>query len=291
MNILILGGDKRYIEVIKNLTAKNINVDLIGYKNIYIHKLAQNICINDIQIDKYDIILFPVGGVKENNIIECTYNDKNIKLPDNILMHSKENALIISGIETINLNKILTKANRNCTYLMKDKTVIKENAIPTVEGIIADIITNTEVTINNANILIFGYGNIGSYLTEILEKLGANVTVGIIEQKDEKILNTKQINNFYTNNIKEMIKAIETNEIIVNTVPHQLLTEEYIKYLNRFTYVLDVASHPHGIDKEALDYNEIKNKIYLGIPSKVSPVTSGKILTKKINLILEGDKK
>lgn len=286
MEILILGGDLRYLEIIETLN-KKYNVDLIGYKYIYINEKVKNIDIKDIKINKYDIIIFPINGVMKENLITCRFNNYPIKLPDNLLTETKENALIFSGIPTENLTKMLEIANRKCIYLMKDKEVIKQNAIPTVEGIIADIINNTEKTIKDSNVLIFGYGNIGTLLTTYLKMLGSNITVAIKEEKDKTILDKKQIKNFYSNNELELIKEIKNTDIIINTVPETVINDNQIKHINKNAYVLDIASHPYGINQEVLDEYFIKNKLYLGIPGKVAPITSGKILTKKINEYME----
>jgi len=66
------------------------------------------------------------------------------------------------------------------------------------------------------------------------------------------------------------------------------LDKNYIDNINNNAYVLDVSSRPHGIDKEALIKKDINFKIYLGIPSKIAPKTSGLILSKKINHIIGG---
>ena len=116
--------------------------------------------------------------------------------------------------------------------------------------------------------------------------LGASITVSIIEEKDKQELDTKKINNFYSNNIIDLKNEIKNTDIIINTVPNTIINNSLIKYINRECYVLDIASHPHGIDREVLDEFFIKNKLYLGIPGKVAPKTSGKILSKKINNIL-----
>ena len=55
---------------------------------------------------------------------------------------------------------MLEISNRDCTYVMKDPSVICENAVPTVEGIIADVINNTDKTLADSRVLVFGYGNI-----------------------------------------------------------------------------------------------------------------------------------
>ena len=170
--------------------------------------------------------------------------------------------------------------------MMKDKEVVSSNAIPTVEGIIADVIVNTDSTIHDTNFLVFGYGNIGQVLVKYLRLLGANVTVSIIEYKDKEILDSVGIDSFYSNNVSDLVKSIGSVDVIINTVPSCVIDNSLIKYINRECYVLDIASHPHGINREVLDEFFIKNKLYLGIPGKVAPKTSGKILCKKINDVM-----
>ena len=186
------------------------------------------------------------------------------------------------------LDEILKNGQKKAFFLMKDKEVIKDNVIPTVEGILADIITNTDITIKNANILVIGYGNIGKYLVETLNHLKANTIVSIKEDYDKYLLDQKNIYNIFSNDIQKMNKVLEKTDIIINTVPSLVLDKNYIDNININAYVLDVSSRPHGIDKEALIKKDINFKIYLGIPSKIAPKTSGLILSKKINHIIGG---
>jgi len=285
LEVLVLGGDLRYLEIINDLSSK-YSVDVVGYKNTYINDCVHNININKVDIGKYDVIIFPINGVMDKNLINCRFNNVPIKLSDNFLVGSKDDVLIFSGISTPNLDRILEVSNRDCVYMMKDKDVVSSNAIPTVEGIIADVIVNTESTIHDTNFLVFGYGNIGQVLVKYLRLLGANVTVSVIEDRDKEILDSVGIGSFYSNNVSDLVKSIGSVDVIINTVPSCVIDNSLVKYINRDCYVLDIASHPHGIDREVLDEFFIKNKLYLGIPGKVAPKTSGKILSRKINSVL-----
>ena len=187
-------------------------------------------------------------------------NGRGIQLPTDILINAQDNVLIFSGINTPNLNNMLKIANKECTFLMNDTCVVKENAIPTVEGIIADIIINTDITINDSKVLVLGYGNIGRVLVEYLNMLGANTSVGIILDKDKELLSKKNINSFYTTNREQLIREINNNDIIINTVPQFIINDDDIKYINPDAYILDISSHPHGINKSMLDKYHIKNK-------------------------------
>ena len=283
MNCLILGGDKRYYEIIRDFKNKNYNVDMVGYINEFAG--TNSINYEDINIKKYDLILFPISGVGNDFIIK---GEKNFKVEANLLEDVKENCLIFSGIKTCCLEEMMNHCKKNINFLMNDESVIKENSIITVEGIISDIITNTDITINKSNVLVIGYGNIGSYLTKVLNDLKALVSVSVILDKDKNSLDKLKINSVYSNDISSMCKVISESDIIINTVPSLVLNEYYINYMKSNCYVLDIASYPHGIDQEALNNRNIKNKIYLGIPSIVAPKTAGKILSKKIDSVVGG---
>ena len=285
MYVLVLGGDLRYLEIINNLCSR-CSVDVVGCKNIFINDKINNVSIDSIDVSKYDIIVLPVNGVMDGNTIYCRFNNESISISDDFFVNSKENVSIFSGISTPCLEKLLAISNRKCTYMMNDINVIRENSILTVEGIVADVILNTEKSLNGSNILVFGYGNIGQVLVKYLNLLGANVTVSIIENDDKLILDNQGVSCFFSNNVDDLISSISCTDVIINTVPSTVIDNSLIKYINRDAYVLDIASHPHGIDREVLDEFFIKNKLYLGIPGKVAPKTSGKILSKKINEVM-----
>lgn len=285
MEVLVLGGDMRYIEVIEKLSSK-YNVSIVGYKNTFINNLVKNLDISDVDVSEYDVILLPINGVMDKNLISCRFNNNPIKLPRDFFVGSKDNVLIFSGIPTPNLDYMLEVSNRSCVYMMKDKDVIRENAVPTVEGIIADVINNTDKTLNDSSVLVFGYGNIGTLLVKYLEMLGSSVSVSIIKESDKELLDSMGISNFYSYNREDLISGIKGVDVIINTVPSTVISDNLIRFINPDAYVLDVASHPHGIDQEVLAEYFIKSKLYLGIPGKIAPKTSGKILSKKISKVM-----
>ena len=284
MNVLVLGGDLRYLEIIDSLKSK-YNVDVVGYKNTYIDGV-KNIEIDNIDIGFYDVIILPINGVMDKNMINCRFNNVPIKLSQDLFVGTKENVLIFSGISTPNLSRMLELSNRNCIYMMKDKEVIRKNAIPTAEGVLADVINNTDHTLGDSRILVFGYGNIGKVIVKYLNLLGADTCVSIIDENDKRILDAIGVKCFYSNSLSDLVEHIGCSDVIINTVPSTIINDDLIKYINKDCYVLDVSSHPHGINREVLDEFFIKNKLYLGIPGKVAPKTSGKILCKKINEVM-----
>ena len=269
MKILILGSDPRNNEIINYYEEKG---------NIVVNEFSN---INNIAVKEYDVIVFPVGGVTGN------FKIGNMSIPIDFLDTCKKDVAIFSGISTNALSELLAHSNKKCTYIMHDQAVQKENAIPTTEGIIADLVTNTEITINNAKIMVIGFGNIGKYLIKILREMGADIVVGVEREADFDKLNNMNFTSFYTSS-KQMNRHLVNTDMIVNTAPSLVITEDHIKYFKKDVYILDVASAPYGIDMNALAGCGIPYKIYSSIPSKVAPKTAGKILTKKINSTVGG---
>lgn len=286
MKILFIGGDKRQLQIINSLS--NHEIDVIGYEKIELWDSVNKKELTNININDYQVIILPINGVKSDLSIVAEYSDKTIILPEDFFINTKKDVLIFSGIRTVKLDIMLKLAEREVIALMEDENVKKENSIPTVEGIIGDLIFYTEHTINRSRILVLGYGNIGKPLVETLTFLGAEVTIGVILEEDYRLLKDKNKKIILTNNQKEMSETLKEIDIVVNTVPSLIIDKTYLEVINKNCYILDIASYPHGIDFAYANEKGIKNKLLLGIPSIVAPKTTGLILAKKIKSMLGG---
>ena len=289
MRILFLGGDQRQLSILNELYTRH-SIDVVGYKLIELDDNIKKINIENLDISLYDVIIFPVNGVQDNYLLKTPFDDEQIHLDLSLLSASKPNALIFTGIRTKWLDDILKTSNKECIALMEDNDVKKENSIPTVEGIIGDLVYNTPSTINQANILVLGYGNIGKLLVEKLRALDANVAVGVMLENDFEYLKKQDINTFYTNDHQLFSDAIKQSQIIINTVPSLMLNKDFLDLVGENAYILDIASAPHGVDKDYADEKCLNHKLSLGIPALVAPKTAGLILYKKINKMIGGEK-
>lgn len=272
MKILFLGGDKRYETLIKHY--KKSEIDLLGYLDTNIGKIKFP---NQIDISDYDAIFFPFNGLNNDYIIKKDYS---FKLNKNFLINSKKNIIIFSGIRTDALNEMCKTAKRALTVFMDDKNIVKENAIITVEGILGNLINNTEISIKDSSILVIGYGNIGKVLVDYLRILGSNVVVCVKEKIDFNELDKKQIPCFYSFETCKLNYYLSC-DYVINTAPENVINEENMKYLNN-SYIIDVASYPYGIN-ENINKNNINYNLLSALPNKIAPISSGKILLKKID--------
>lgn len=87
------------------------------------------------------------------------------------------------------------------------------------------------------------------------------------------------------------IRAIGENlsefDIIINTVPHLVLTEERLQYVKKDCLLVDLASNPGGIDKRAAKDKNLKLIWALALPGKVAPVTTAEFIKDTVYNILK----
>ena len=286
MNLLFIGGDMRYIKMIKDLKNKN-NIKTIGYDN-QIFEDIKKFDIKGDNIKNIDIIILPITGIKQNYEVDSCFTNKNIILPKNFFKNCKKNTYIFTGkINDILLSMI--NENTIINNLLDDYEIKKGNSLITVEGILDDLIKKRAgKTITLSNILVLGYGNIGKPLVNILNILGSNVCVGIKDKKDYVELKNKGIDVFYTDDHDKLKKHLSNLNTIINTVPSNIITSDMINCINKDCYILDISSYPYGFNNDDIKNNNYN--IYSKIPSKYSPVVSGSLLEKKLNSIIGGKK-
>ena len=86
--------------------------------------------------------------------------------------------------------ELLTSVPRKCEVIFDYDEVAIYNSIPTAEGVIYNIIKNTEITIHQAEILVIGSGRTSITIARDLKALGAFVSV-TFRKKEMKLVYLK----------------------------------------------------------------------------------------------------
>lgn len=81
--------------------------------------------------------------------------------------------------------------------------------------------------------------------------------------------------------------AMSEFEMVFNTVPAVILTEEILANLRGECLVVDLASKPGGVDFETARRLGLRTVWALSVPGKVAPITAGCIIRDTILNILE----
>ena len=288
----ILGGDYRNIELVK-LLAKEKNIVYTYGLEKEIQKLeSDNIIIcNDIkELQDTDIVItaIPLSKDSININMPLGINGKKIKIDEALKIMGKK--LVFTGSISSEILRKFKLYNIEILDIMKNEKFAVLNAIPTVEETIKIIIANTKKVLHNTNCLIMGYGRIGKVLAKKLNGLSVNVDC-LFSNNIEKTWSIVEGYNYIEfENIKNKSDLLKKYDIIVNTIPKIILTEE-LKKIRKDTLIIDLASKPYGIDRSIVKQENLNFIEALGLPGKSAPITVAENMYEVIkNITLEKQK-
>lgn len=284
MQVAVIGGDARQIEVIKKLSEMDAQVYLFGFD-----KLSSNFpgvfkeTIEDFDPKNIDAIILGIPGSSEDGHVEGLFSNKEIVLKENFVLKTKPDCVIYTGIGTDYLEFLSRSTKRKLVKVMDRDDIAIYNSIPTAEGVVMLAIQNTDFTINGADVAVLGFGRCGQSLVRTFMALGANVKVGAKRSEQFARITEMGAQAFHILNIaKEMTNV----DICINTIPAQVLTSNVLAKMPLHTYIIDIASKPGGVDFRYAEKRGIKAFLAPGLPGIVAPKTAGQIIAKVITELL-----
>lgn len=159
-----------------------------------------------------------------------------------------------------------------------DEELTLKNALLTAEGAVEIILHETDFSINGSQVLILGFGRVGKACAKAFSALGAEVSVAARSLSAREAARTcgYRANEFISHG------AIKRADVVINTVPNQVLGRSELEYLKSGSIVLDLASKPYGTDFEAAKELGIKALTAPGLPGKTAPMTAGFLIAESI---------
>ena len=217
------------------------------------------------------------------NTVNAPYCDKEITIRE--VMHVINAKVLIAGGITPEVYNMANDEYIEIIDIMKREELAVLNTIATAEGTIQIAIENTNKILHGSEVLILGFGRIGKVLARKLAGLSVKVTAAA--RKDEDLAWIQAYGHKATN-INNLGENLSKYDVIINTVPHTILTEEKLAYIKKDCLLIDLASNPGGIDKKAVKDKNLKFVWALSLPGKVAPTTSAEFIKDTIyNIIKE----
>ena len=278
LNILVLGGDRRYLEVIKKLSTSNANVYVAGFdKQHFINENIKKIELTKFDSTKLHAILLPVSGTSNTGEVLATYSDRPLKLTKEFLNKTPKNCIIYTGITNPYLDDI--SKERTLIPIFKRDDIAIRNSIPTAEAALQLAIQHTDITIHHSEVCVLGFGRVGMTVARLFANVGANVTVAVRKSADIARIFEMGLHPIYFKNINEIAPKID---VFINTVPQMVVDSDLIQKMNLETLIIDVASEPGGTDFKAAEKRGIKALLALGLPGKTAPKSAGNIIAETL---------
>lgn len=285
MNFTVIGGDLRNVKLINMLFADGNKVYTYGVeKSKELSKGVINCSKLQEAINCSDVIIGPIPFSSNGKDINTPFSENNISITELNKQLDSNKLLIAGSIKTENCN-LFKEKNIETIDIIKEEELAVLNAISTAEGTIEIIISNRDKILHGSEVLILGFGRIGKVLAKKLDGLSAKVTCAARKNQDLAWIKSYGYNS---TNINRIAENLSKYDIIINTVPHLILTKEKIKFIKDNSLLIDLASKPGGIDEEAAKERNLKFIWALALPGKVAPDTTAEIIKNTIYNVLKG---
>ena len=233
-------------------------------------------------VEKSDIVVGPIPLSSNRKNINTPFSEEIISLEK--LFSVLDNRKFIAGGIYDDIYKLTEDKSIEIIDLMQREELAVLNTISTAEGAIQIAMEETLATLHGANVLILGFGRIGKILSKMLSGIGSNVYCEARRNSDIAWIKAYGYNSVHIN---ELESSLNKFNIIINTIPCLILDDKKLEKVNQDCLIIDLASNPGGVDRNAAKAKGIKTVWALSLPGKVAPLTSAEFIKETIYNILK----
>ncbi|HOL17319.1 MAG TPA: dipicolinate synthase subunit DpsA [Bacillota bacterium] len=285
--IIIVGGDRREVELCRLWQEEGLEVALAGFEKYPSLKKA-----SEADLAQANVLITPLSGIKAPGTVTAVYAASQPLQIMPILKKPAGKYLLLTGSVAPELAPHLP--DRAYPVLTADNAELAAlNAVPTAEGAIQKAMELSAKTLHGSNVLVVGLGHCGTVLARMLQGLGARVSAAVRRPETAALAETMNIKAFF---VDELVDKAGDMDFIFNTAPALLLNEPVLKTLPKSAIILDLASEPGGTDFATAEALGLQALLLPGLPGKAAPYTAAEILSRvyrrlisaKISSLTEG---
>ncbi|GAA3406550.1 dipicolinate synthase subunit DpsA [Paenibacillus hodogayensis] len=287
IQVALIGGDARQLEVIQKFSELDASVTLIGFDNLqHVFSGVTKVALSPQALEKSDAVILPVVGTDDTGAVESIFSTSDIAIRDEHLLALPSHAKLYTGMAKPYLKKLCSEHNIELIELLDRDDVAIYNSIPTAEGALMMAIQNTDITIHGSSCMVLGLGRTGLTMARTLQGLGAHVKVGI--RKPEHFARAWEMgfSPFYLGELSNQVTNID---LLFNTIPTMIVTAQIIANMPHRAVIIDLASKPGGTDFRFAEKRGVKAMLAPGLPGIVAPKTAGRIIANTVAQLIMDD--
>lgn len=282
-SITVVGGDLRIVKLIEML-------DKDGYK-VYTYALENSEELLNMEsvemcptleeaIKNSKVVVGPIPLSSDRKRLSTPFGRNSVDLED--FVAALKGKYLIAG--NIGIKDELDSNKIQFTDLLKREEFSVLNTIATAEGTIQIAMEETQRTVHGTNVLVMGFGRIGKVLAKMLDGIGAKVYCEARKNEDISWIKAYGYNPIHLNDLDENLGKFD---IIINTIPFQLLAGERLDLIKKEAIIIDLASNPGGVERKAAREKGLKVIWALSLPAKVAPLTSAEFIKETLYHVLK----
>lgn len=275
IKMAMLGGDARETVLLKELLRLGGEVKVAGLPVLpELEKLSLYHSPTE-ALREAEVVILPVPGINNQGVIYAPGLESPLYLEPELARLIPPGTPVIVGLARQALKEIAQKFGWRliATAEMDEMAIL--NSVPTAEGAVMIAIRELPITIHGSEAFVLGLGRTGMTMARTLKGLGARVTAIDRGKEDRARAFCEGWRAYPFTGLGEIIGEAD---VIFNTVPAVVLTEDLLKQTKPEVLIIDLASDPGGTDFKAAEGLKRKAILALGLPGKIAPITAGNIL-------------
>lgn len=280
----VIGGDERFAYLSESLGKNGYEVSGFGFCKLDFpfRYTVKCLSLEDARSGAECLIL-PLPYTKDGVNINAPFCKRKICISE-IFDNISQDTVIFAGKCDEKIGTLSRSKNCHLVDYMDCEDIALLNTVPTAEGAIEIAMKETVFTLHGAQVAVFGFGKVGSILSQKLHSLGAEVTVCA---RRTEALCLAQAYGYKALKCENADREIFKFDIIFNTIPSVIFTRSLIDKMNKKTLIIDLASLPGGVDIDYAEAVGLRAISALSLPGKCAPKSAGEILKDGILNILK----
>jgi dipicolinate synthase subunit A len=268
-----IGGDNRQKQAALSFAESGSLIRVFGLE-VMEHVNIKNYQEWNPELFRSQVVMLPIPYKNKEGYINIIDNDVQIE-PKTLISKLKQGTRVIYGKQDREIEVLCEQYSVRGYDLLQEESFSIRNAIPTAEGAIQRAMERTNFTLHGARILILGYGRIGRALARMLYGIGARVTV---EARKNDDLAWIEESGYKAVPLSDLDSVLKDQDIIFNTIPALILDRSKLMKIKSDCVIIDLASHPGGVDFKSAREFGLSASLDLGLPGLVAPKTAAEII-------------
>jgi len=287
IKVAVLGGDERQTVLVKSLAEQGALVMTAGMPELEITGVTK---VDDpvAAVKNVDAVILPMQGINQKGEVFSSFKESPTISVKKIIRVMSPEVPLYTGVARFGLSDMAHRNGIKIVELNAMDEIAVLNSIPTAEGAIQIAMEKLPITIHGCSAFVLGLGRTGITLARALNGLGADVFV--VARNPAQRARAVEM-TLHSLSFSELAENVSRADVIFNTVPALVITRQILGRLKKDCLIVDIASVPGGTDFAAAKELGIEAVLALGLPGKVAPVTSGRMLARVISRLLWAEKR
>ena len=284
LNIWVVGGDLRQAKLAQLLAedGHTVHTYALGELSEAVPGLSAEASLR--HVDRADCVVLPLTVSSGGGLLNAPLSAVDHPLAGILDQLSPLQFLCGGRVDPDTQALALERGLTIRDYFAREELAVA-NAVPTAEGAVQLAMEHLPITIHGSRVLVIGFGRVGRLTAQRFHALGAGVSVAARKYDQLAWAQAMGFGGEHLGNLKGWLCGYD---LIINTVPAQVLGREELEDVKHDCLILDLASKPGGVDLGAAGELGLTVIWALSLPGKVAPITAGAAIRSTIyNMLRE----